>query len=1049
MGFQYDTITEPVVAHRQLQTLTTNNDICATYESETLMRKLKAVLFDLDGVLVPTTILHKQAWQQLFDSCLPENVAPYTDDDYFMYVDGKPRYDGVASLLESRQIALPRGKSSDSSQTQTICGLGNLKNELFEQLLAERGIEPYDDTVDVLRHCIAQGLKLAVVSSSRNAREVLEQAKIIQYFDEIVDGNVSEYEGLPGKPAPDTFLFAAHQLQSDIDVTGVFEDAVSGVTAAHAGNFGYVVGVNRGVGEDALLAAGADTVVNNLIEVIDGNTQAVRKRLQAFDNLLDTATYPIDEWCLQERRTPNDVSATLFSVSNGTIGLRGEGNSPRYLGNGTFVSGFHETYRIIHPEDAYGLARVGQMIQGVPDASDFELSLDGTSIDNNLVETSQSLDFRSGVATVTQRYAFGSEGMLSVETRRVACLFEPRLVLISLRIHSEGLSNSMLRVDAGLNDRVNADAHVADDPRKGHVSGTGLERIAQTATVLQSEQERMVDTAPGQEIEQSDDICAYRCAQSQLVMAVGVRQYVNGNRTSSHSWNFSLKQTPDIEINRYAAYHNIEIEPIGVSDELRVQTKTEQDVDALLARCEQTLEDYGRSDCSHVLEKQSAWLSSFWHRSDIQIETLDDAPSREQQALRWEMFQLAQATASVPNGISAKGLSGTGYGGHYFWDTEIYLLPFLIRSDPQRARELLEYRYRMLPAARRRAATLSLDGALFPWRTLNGEEASAYFPAGTAQYHIDADISYAVEQYVQVTGDTAFMNSQGIDILVETARMWASLGFIADDKQFHIHQVTGPDEYSALVDDNFYTNTMARFNLRNAAQRLTELIGNNGKLAAEVCDRLHIELSEPQQWAEYAENMFIPYDKQRSIHPQDIDFLRRERWDFKHLQARPLLLHYHSLNIYRKQVIKQPDVVMAHMLLADEFPITQKTADYDYYDAITTGDSTLSAAAQSTVAAEIGRTETAASYFYESLFVDLADSHHNTSDGVHLACAGGVWMSLVEGFAGVKVIDGELTVHEHLPDNWKSLNIRLLNCNSIVEIHVTHHGTAIHEISQN
>ncbi|MEE8738646.1 MAG: beta-phosphoglucomutase family hydrolase [Bifidobacterium sp.] len=1011
------------------------------------MRKLQAVLFDLDGVLVPTTILHMKAWKELFDSFLPADAEPYTDNDYFQYVDGKPRYDGVASMLQSRGISLAQGNPADGDDARTVCGLGNRKNAIFEHLLHERGVEPYDDTVDVLRHYIAQGTRLAVVSSSRNAREVLKRAGIIRYFDQVVDGEVRARHALPGKPAPDTFLYAAQLLDCDIDETAVFEDALSGVAAGRAGNFGLVVGVNRGVGQKALMRAGADVVVNDLVEIIDGNTSTMRRKLRDSDDPLAPDAYPVDEWSFTERRRPSDVSATLFSVSNGTIGIRGAGAGERLLGNGTFLSGFHENSWITYPEDAYGLARVGQTIQGVPDASDFHMLLDGRPIEDSASTSVQRIDFRRGVSTVTQDYVFGPGRTLTVTTGRMTCLFEPNLALITLNLSGKGLEGSSLEVDGRPNVQTRTAGTPSDDPRKGHAEGAGIERILRETAWPATRRSHAGEPALAEGLSTSDVVDVYRCRNSRLSMAVGLRQYVNGSRTNSTHWRFYFDGDESIDVIRYVAYHSYELEPRGVYEGLRSSTRRPQDPARLAAHCRRTLERYGGQDPSRVLRKQRAWLSRFWRRSDVEIDSSDGG--RLQQALRWELFQLAQSTASVPNGISAKGLSGTGYSGHYFWDTEIYILPFLLFSDPTKARRILDYRYRMLPAARRRTATLDLDGALFPWRTINGEEASAYFPAGTAQYHIDADIAYAVEQYVAATGDTDFLDCEGIDILVETARMWASIGFVDTDQKYHIHRVTGPDEYSALVDDNFYTNVMARFNLCAAYETMRQMREGAPPVFADVCGRLNVTDREMAAWKSCADAMFIPYNEQFAIHEQDADFLNREPWDFVHLKARPLLLHYHSLEIYRKQVIKQPDVILALLLLGDEFSLAQKTADYDYYDRITTGDSTLSAAVQGIVGAEVGREDLAMSYFHESLFADLANAHDNTADGVHLASAGGVWLSLVEGFAGMRIKRGRVSFTPHLPRQWKSMSLRLTIRGNLVKVTVTAQGVTTEVMKSN
>jgi alpha,alpha-trehalose phosphorylase len=347
------------------------------------------------------------------------------------------------------------------------------------------------------------------------------------------------------------------------------------------------------------------------------------------------------------------------------------------------------------------------------------------------------------------------------------------------------------------------------------------------------------------------------------------------------------------------------------------------------------------------------------------------------------------------------------------------------------ARSALRFRYKMLDAARRRADDLAQSGALFPWRTINGEEASAYYAAGTAQYHIDADIAYALCKYVAASGDQGFMNREGVDVLIETARMWADLGFWRENggggRTFHIHGVTGPDEYTTVVNDNLFTNVMARFNLAMAAQELRRLRADLPYAYERVTERLDVDEAEIEEWAACAELMSIPYDTVTGINPQDSHFLDREVWDLKNTPAdkRPLLLHYHPLVIYRFQVLKQADVVLALFLQGDHFSLEQKRLDFEYYDSITTGDSTLSGVVQSIIAAEVGYRDLALRYFRSALFVDLADLHGNSADGVHVASTGGVWNALVYGFGGMRDHNARITFDPRLPAGWAGLSFHI------------------------
>jgi alpha,alpha-trehalose phosphorylase len=463
--------------------------------------------------------------------------------------------------------------------------------------------------------------------------------------------------------------------------------------------------------------------------------------------------------------------------------------------------------------------------------------------------------------------------------------------------------------------------------------------------------------------------------------------------------------------------------PIRVTKFIAYQSSREVPPRELTDRCARTLRRVVRGGFPALRDAQRRHLRRFWDRADVEVDT-GPLTARTQQAIRWNLFQLAQATwRAEGSGVPAKGLTAAAYDGHYFWDTEVYVLPFLSYTRPRIARNLLRFRHSMLTKARERARELGQRGAMFPWRTINGEEASAYYQAGTAQYHINADIAYAIRRYVQVRGDIGFLAEVGAEMLAETARMWADLGFYADDGEFHIHGVTGPDEYTTVVDDNAYTNLMARLNLSFAAEALRRLADEMPDAHAALVDDITLRPEEPAEWERAAAAMHVPFDERRGIHPQDARFLDREVWDLDATPAEqfPLLLHYHPLEIYRRQVIKQADIVLAMFLLGNEFTDEHKRANFDYYDRLTTGDSSLSAAVQSIVAAEVGEEEAALEYFRRALLMDLADAAGNTSDGVHIAAAGGVWQALVFGFGGVRDFDGELSFDPRLPAAWRSL----------------------------
>ncbi|HEU4566533.1 MAG TPA: glycosyl hydrolase family 65 protein, partial [Marmoricola sp.] len=455
------------------------------------------------------------------------------------------------------------------------------------------------------------------------------------------------------------------------------------------------------------------------------------------------------------------------------------------------------------------------------------------------------------------------------------------------------------------------------------------------------------------------------------------------------------------------------------------------------------------------------WFARFWDAADVEIDASDPAHPEDsaeeqqalQQAIRFNLFTLAQATGRADGlGIAAKGVTGPGYEGHYFWDTEIYVVPFLTYTQPAVARNVLHFRSVMLPKARERAREMAQKGALFPWRTINGEEASAYYAAGTAQVHIDADVSYALVKYVHATGDLGFLMREGIDILVETARMWADLGFWRSngERTFHIHGVTGPDEYTAVVNNNLFTNVMARYNLEEAVAALDRIKERFPVEHRRAVSRLGITDEEVEEWSRCAASMHIPYNETLGIHPQDDFFLDREVWDLPNtpMSVRPLLLHYHPLVIYRFQVLKQADVVLALFLQGDRFTLADKRKDFEYYDPITTGDSTLSAVVQSIIASEVGYHEAALCYFHDALYVDLGDLHGNTCDGMHIASAGGVWTVLAFGFGGMRDHGGRLSFDPRLPATWSSLRFRMLWRGSRLHVVLTQDQLSVTVVAQ-
>jgi alpha,alpha-trehalose phosphorylase len=724
--------------------------------------------------------------------------------------------------------------------------------------------------------------------------------------------------------------------------------------------------------------------------------------------------FPPDEWGIVEARWTPAYTAraeTALALSNGYLGVRGVPDEGRpVIAPGAYVNGFHETWPIIHAEDAYGLARVGQSIVNVPDASIIELYVDDEPLSvptARMPEYCRRLDMRNGVLERELLWATPSGKHARVRSTRLVSFEHRHVLAVSYEVTLDRAAPVVLRsrVVNRANAGHRASGATANDPRIARRLGR---RVLEPVVVERG----------GQRL-----VLGYRTVESGMSLGIVVEHVLDVASTHRVSGTADADESevvitvdaePGVPVRlvKYAAY----------------QTSHTVDAGELVARCHRTVDRVAAAGFEALTAAQRRCLDRFWDRADVTIEDTVRHPVRMQQAVRWNLFHLAQATWRAEGaGVPAKGLTGDAYDGHYFWDTETWVLPFLDYTQPRIARNLLRFRHGMLDKARARARDLDLRGALFPWRTIAGDEASAYHLAGTAQFHLNADIAYAVRRYVDVRGDTRFLEETGAEILVETARMWVDLGFYGEDGRFHIHGVTGPDEYTAMVDDNAYTNLMARLNLGYAAATIRRLRAERPAAFAGLALELALHTSELDEWDRAAADMYVPHDPNRGIIPQDATFLTHERWDLSDPSAAtfPLLLHHHPLTMYRRQVLKQADVVMAMFLLGNEFDVDQKRRNFEYYDPITTGDSSLSASVQSIVASEIGAEDAACGYLDFALLMDLADVGGNASDGVHIAAAAGGWMALVFGFGGVRDFDGHLTFDPRLPARFRSLAFSL------------------------
>jgi alpha,alpha-trehalose phosphorylase len=712
--------------------------------------------------------------------------------------------------------------------------------------------------------------------------------------------------------------------------------------------------------------------------------------------------YPADEWNVIEKAFRPEFLAqleTMLALGNGYLGMRGcpEEGGPN-AETATLINGFYETWPIVYGEEAYGFAKTGQTICNVTDSKIIKLFVDDEPFwlpNANLLNYDRRLNMKSGTldreilweTPAGKQVLITSRRLVSFDNRHVAAI-SYCVTLLNAKafvvISSEMATNEPSARISG------------DDPRQAKAfSGRVLHPRASYS------KERRIVLCHATEKSR----LTVTCATDHALETSCSHTYKAVHTDDFGQVAFTIEARPDcpIQLTKYMVYH----------------TSKTASAEELCGRADWTMDRVTAQGFQQLLTAQEQYMDDFWRRSDVRMRDIrEDRTNRStveiQQAIRFNLFHMLQASARAEDaGVPAKGLTGKAYEGHYFWDTEIYLLPFLTYTSPRIARNLLTFRYKMLPQARARAKELGHRGAMFPWRTISGEEASAYYAAGTAQYHINADIMYALRKYVQATGDEQFLRECGAEMLVETARLWLDLGFYSDAKggKFCINGVTGPDEYNAVVNNNAYTNLMARENLRYAAQTVKSLQTAEPEAYNVLVHKTALQSSEVETWIRAAENMYVPYDEKLEIIPQDDSFLDREPWDFRNTPREhyPLLLFYHPLNIYRKQVIKQADVVLAMFLLGDVFSPEAKKRNFYFYDPLTTGDSSLSSCVEAIIAAQIGDMEKAIRYGMAALLMDLADVGGNVKDGCHIASMGGTWMMLTYGFGGMRDNDGTLS----------------------------------------
>lgn len=732
-----------------------------------------------------------------------------------------------------------------------------------------------------------------------------------------------------------------------------------------------------------------------------------------------------DSWSLTEERFEEEFlarSESLFSIGNGYLGFRGffcEREPAHHPG--VFINGFYEISPIHYGEDAYGFARFNQTMVDLPDCRYLTVTVDGQRFDMKSVQVDEyrkKLDFHTGMLSRTVRWTT-TEGKKVVTTWETIISMEHKHVG-AVRLQVSCASDARISVSSSIAMPASR-AVAALDPRVG----TMLNRPSLTSLgyrLLHDDDKHPIGFEGAfKTVESALHLTCGALHECTLSASVETRTEEDGPPSLVF-----MHEGRSLELCKHFYY--LSAGRPGESFPLETIRKGK------FGRACTRWHDLVASQRNHYIQ--------FWEHALVTVE----GDEKIEQALRFNLLQLHQSTGTDGmSSLAAKGLTGSGYEGHYFWDTEIYGMPFFNHTDSKTARALISYRISLLDHGRARARDLAQRGALYPWRTINGWEASAYFPAGTAQYHINADIAYSIFQYLAITDDLSILTEGGAELLFETARLWYDLGYFNPEKKglFCINEVTGPDEYSALVDNNAYTNLMARYHLGHVCSLARRMRRDMPDAWNRITKVLNLQEEELEQFAQAANMMYIPFDAQRGITLQDDSFIHREKWDaakrgpIKH----PMLLHYHPLVIYRHQLLKQADTVLAMFLLHDAFPWYLRKRNFDFYEPLTTGDSSLSACIQGIMAFDCGYVSLGDAYSRQTALMDIDDLHHNTKDGLHTAAMAGSWMALVYGMAGYRMVDGVPAFRPQLPGSYRSVSFSLSFPSSLLHITIDRQRT--------
>ncbi|NLK64361.1 MAG: beta-phosphoglucomutase [Tissierellia bacterium] len=687
---------------------------------------------------------------------------------------------------------------------------------------------------------------------------------------------------------------------------------------------------------------------------------------------------------------------TLMSLGNGYVGVRGYLEEFEYPGSvrGNYINGIYERVSMVHAEWAWGFPLESDRMPNLIDLTKVLIVLDGEEviIDGKIKDFKRELNFEKGLSCRSYKYITKSGKYAKIHFEQLISFTHKELRSWTLNIEYDG----EIQVKNYINFKIS------------NISSKGDPRIAPTKIPL-----IQIERAKYEDNEGQIRLNTIRSGLKVVIDFQDSGVFDSFDSKGDEGLNITFISKGQLKLNRLIKYW----------DSLRNVNSEYVSKKELYINQRKYLEDFNRRCSIDMLDNKE----------------LDNA-------INFMKFHLLQSTSQdIYGNIAAKGLSGEGYEGHYFWDTEIFLFPVWLLWDDKRARNFLLYRFNQLNAARSRALEMGHGkGACFPWRTISGIESSGYFPAGSAQYHINFDIAYTFIQWWLVNKDIDFLADYSMELLLETARTALEIGSFQSDG-FHIHCVTGPDEYTAMVSDNYYTNKMAQYNLRWAVKLWRILKTKRPNSWVKLKKNLNIDDYEIDNMEKAADQMFFVYDEERDIIGQDSTFLTKPAWPEEN-NLRPLLLHYHPLTIYRHQILKQADTALALYLLSDEDEELMKRTFY-YYENINSHDSSLSPCISVLMACRFKDSQLAYKHFMDSVYMDIKDLSHNTSDGLHMANMGGTLISVLSGFGGVRIKEEDLHINPYVPKQLGRIRFKFSWRKTVLEVFIDGEKVDIKKVS--